>query len=119
MDCAHVKDVGLFLILVDSFSRWPEVIKVVDRKVTTIKQILRTIFSKNRAPKTLVLDNAPKFCDENLCSWLKHIGCVTYKTPHYHPQSNGITERMVQILKIGLRTFSPFNENIKTYQDYC
>ena len=27
MDHTHIRDIGLFLILVDSFSGWPEVIK--------------------------------------------------------------------------------------------
>ena len=79
---------GLFLILVDSVSGWPEVIKVANRKAATIKQILRTIFSRNGVPKTLVSD-----CDKNLCSWLKHIGCVPYQTPPYCPQLNGIAKR--------------------------
>ena len=54
------------LILVDSFSGWPEVIRAPDKKISTIKQILRVIFSRNGIPKTLVSDNAPEFCDEDL-----------------------------------------------------
>ena len=46
MDHAHIQDIGLFLILVDFFLGWPEVIKVRDRKATTVRQILRTIFAK-------------------------------------------------------------------------
>lgn len=52
MDHAHIKGMGLFLILFDSFTGWSEVIKIVDRKATSIKQILRTIFSRNGVPKT-------------------------------------------------------------------
>ena len=32
-----------------------------------------------------------------------------------NPQSNGIVERMVQTIKMGLKAFSPFNQNIKAY----
>ena len=41
VDHAHIRDIGLFLILVDSFSGWLEVIKVRDRKLITVRQILR------------------------------------------------------------------------------
>ena len=60
MDHAYITGVGLLLILADSFSGWPEVIYVPDKKSSTIKQILRVIFSRSRIPKTLVSDNAPE-----------------------------------------------------------
>ena len=82
MDHVHIQDIGLFLILVDSFSGWPEVIKVMDRKATTVRQILRTIFARNGVSKTIVMDNALEFCDESLVSWSRKIGCIPYKTPH-------------------------------------
>ena len=60
----HISETFVFfLILVDSFSGWPEVIKVRDGKATTVRQILRTIFARNGVPKTIAMDNAPEFCD--------------------------------------------------------
>ena len=111
IDPAHIQDIGLFLILVDSFLGWPEVIKVRDRKATTVRQILRTILARNGVTKTIVMDNALEFYDESLVLWLRKIGCMPYKTPPYHPQSNSIAERMVQTV----RMFSPFNQNIEAY----
>ena len=66
---AYITEVGLLLIPVDSFSGWPEVIRVPDKKTSTIKQILSVIFSRKRHTKTLVSDNAPKFWDEDLSLW--------------------------------------------------
>ena len=56
-------------------------------------------------PQLLVSDNAPEFHDDMLCTWLHRIGCKPPKTPLYHPQSNGPTERMVSTVKMGLKAF--------------
>ena len=84
MDHAHIRDIGLFLILVDSFFGWPEIIKARDRKATTVRQIFRTIFARNGVPK--ITDNAQEFCDESLLTRLRKIA-----------------ERMVQTVKMGLK----------------
>ena len=116
MDQAYIQDIGLFLILVNSFSVWPEVIMVRDRKAATaVRQILGTIFARNGVPKTIVTDSASGFCNESSVLWLRKIGCITYKTTPYHPQSNSIAKRMVQTVKMGLKVFSPFNQNIEAY----
>ena len=74
MDHVYITGVGLLLILVDSFSGWPEVIRAPDKKSPTIKQILSVIFSRKCIPKPLVSDNAPEFCDEDLNLWLEKVG---------------------------------------------
>ena len=66
IDHTYITGKGLLLIRVDSFSGWPEVIRMPDKKSSTIKQILRVIFSRNGIPKTLVSDNAPKLGNEDL-----------------------------------------------------
>ena len=115
MDRVHIRDIGLFLILVDSFWDWPEIIKVRNRKATIVRQISKTIFARYGVPKTILTDNTPEFCDESLVLWLRKIGRMPYKTPPYHSQLNGIAERMVQTVKMGLKAFSPFNQNIEAY----
>ena len=87
----------------------------MDRKDTSVKQVLRIVLSRKGVPKTIVPDNAPEFCYKNLYKWLKRIECFSYKSPSHHLQSNGITERIVQTVKMGLKAFSPFNESIEAY----
>ena len=114
-DHAYVNGIGLLLIFEDSFSGWPKLFSVRDRKTKTIKQILEVIFSKNGVLKTLVSDNASEFCDVGLCTWLRKIGCIPYKSLPYHPQSNEIVKRMVWRVKIGLKAFEPYRDTIQTY----
>ena len=52
-DHAYINGKGLLLILEDSFSGWPKVFCVRDRKTEMRKQILQVIFSTNGALKTL------------------------------------------------------------------
>ena len=47
MDHAYMTGVGILLILVDSFSGWREVIYLPGKKISTVEQILRVIFSRN------------------------------------------------------------------------
>ena len=115
MDHAYINGVGLLLILVDSFSDWPEVIRMPEKKSSTIKQILRVVFSRNGIPKILVSDNAPECCDEDVDLWLEKIRCIPYKTSPYYLQSNGLAARMVQTVKMGLKTCSPQKEKKKFF----
>ena len=114
-DRAYITGVRLLLILVDSFSGWPEVIRVPNKKNFTIEHILRVIFSRNGISKPLVSDNASEFCDEDLNLWLEKIGCKPYKTLPYHPQSNGLAERMVQTVKMGLKACFQQKEKIEVF----
>ena len=81
-----------------------------DKKSPMIKQILRVIFSGNGKPKTLVSDNVAEFCDKDFSLCLEKIGCKPYKTSPYHPQSNGLAERMVQTVKTGINACSQQKE---------
>ena len=83
----------------ESILGWSEVVKATDRKATTLKQVLRTVFPRNGVPKMIATDNALEFCDD--------------KTSPYQPQSNEITERMTQTVKMLLNAFFPLNENIE------
>ena len=106
---------GLLSILVDYFSGWPEIIREPDKKSSTIKQILKVIFSRNGIPKTLVSDNAPESCDKNLNLWLEKIGRKSYKTRPHHPQSNWLAERMMQTVKMGLKACSQQKEKNRNF----
>ena len=61
IDHAHIKNVGLVLILVDVCSGWPEAIWVKDHSVETVKAVLRAVFARLGVPQALVSNNAAEF----------------------------------------------------------
>ena len=67
MDHAVDSNLSLFLILVDAFSGWPEVIGVANCNAETVKKVLKVVFARLGVPYTLVADNAKEFHDEAPC----------------------------------------------------
>ena len=79
----------ILLIVVDSYSKWPEV--VIQHSTTSEATVnaLRTIFSRGGIPHTLVSDNCPQFKSREFKDWL---GVLHKPTSPYHPSSNGQAE---------------------------
>ena len=82
------------LTYIDMATRWPEAIPL--RKTTTSIVItqLRNIFARNGFPTTLVSDNGPQFVSTQFEKFLKTNGIQHVKTSPYHPQGNGVVERL-------------------------
>ena len=88
-----------YLLVVDYFSRFPEVIKLTSTTSTHVIAMLKTIFSRHRIPEIVCSDNGPQFSSSEFEQFAKsyRFRQVT-SSPHY-PQSNGGVERMVQTVK--------------------
>ena len=81
------------LVMVDAYSKWPEVHLMSSTTSTEIIKRLRRTFAQEGVPITLVSDNGPQFVSGEMEAWLKNINCHHVRTPPYHPRSNGLAER--------------------------
>ncbi|CAI2734266.1 unnamed protein product [Schistosoma spindalis] len=91
-----------FLVVVDSYSKWPEIYVV--RRPSTSETLLhlRQLFGRFGTPNVLVSDNGTQFTSSQFAEFCKQNGIEHIRTPPYHPQSNGQAEKFVDILKRAL-----------------
>jgi len=87
------------LVLVDAYSKWPEVHLMSSMKAGETIRRLRRTFAQEGVPQTIVSDNGPTFISSELKTWFHLIGCRQLLAPPYHPRSNGLAERFVRTLK--------------------
>ena len=66
------------------------------------RKVKKKIFSTHGIPKKLVSDNGSVFTSQEFTNFVKSNGIDHIKTAPYHPSSNGLAERAVQVLKKGL-----------------
>jgi len=88
----------LLLTVIDLATRWPEAIPL---KTTTSKIVMReltNVFSQCGFPTTLVSDNGPQFCGKAFKKWLCDKGIQQIQSSPYHPQGNGVVERLHRTL---------------------
>ena len=93
----------MFLIAIDAYSKWPEVIPMSSTSTDRTIEELRTMFSRNGIPEQLVSDNGPQFTAVEFTTFTRINGIKHIKSAPYHPATNGLAERFVQTFKQGMR----------------
>lgn len=95
------------LVVIDSYSKWPEVFLTKSANADFTMKALRKCFSREGSPSVIVSDNGTHFTADSIQSWLKSISTRQVFTPPRHPQSNGLAENFVKSLKTAIRTVAP------------
>ena len=87
------------LLVIDYYSRYPEVIQLHSTTSTTIVNALRSIFGRHGIPSTLVTDNGPQFNCSTFKQFSSQYGFHHVTSSPRYPQSNGLVERAVRTVK--------------------
>ena len=93
----------MFFIIVDAHSKWPEVVMMSSTTSQSTMEALRSTFSQFGLPEQLVSDNGPQFTSEEFAQFMRGNGIKHILCAPYHPSSNGLAERFVQIFKRAMR----------------
>ena len=103
LDFAGPVEGQVFLVAVDAYSKWPEVVMMQDTTASTTIQELRSLFARWGIPQQLVTDNGPQFVAQEFQMFVKANNIKHVKSSPYHPATNGLAERFVQTLKRALK----------------
>lgn len=103
IDYAGPVNGNYFLVMVDAFSKWPEIFKLSSTTTTRTISCLQETFARHGLCDTIVSDNGPQFTSAEFKEFCKRNGVEHLTSAPYHPQSNGQAERFVALLKEGLK----------------
>ena len=96
--------------IINRFTRWPEAIPLPDAKTPTCTNaLIRGWISRFGVPADITSDRGPQFTSSLWSNLNKMLGIKQQHTTAYHPQANGMVERLHRQLKDSLkaRTTSP------------
>ena len=88
-----------FLLAVDAFLKWPEIIEMTSTTAANAIKVLQDMFASYGLPEQLVSDNGPQFVSSEFCEFCKSNRIKHYRVAPYHSASNSLAKRMVQSFK--------------------
>uniref|UniRef100_A0A914GT85 RNA-directed DNA polymerase n=1 Tax=Globodera rostochiensis TaxID=31243 RepID=A0A914GT85_GLORO len=108
-----------YLVIVDSFSKYPEVYEMSSTSSKATIDKLRYLFSRHGLPETLVSDNGTQFASSEFAKFTSVNGINHRFSAPYNPMSNGQAERFVDTFKRTFRKLkgegAPSKEVIETF----
>ncbi|XP_041353242.1 uncharacterized protein K02A2.6-like isoform X1 [Gigantopelta aegis] len=93
----------MYLVVVDSHSKWPEVFIMKATTAEKTNEILRGLFCRYGLLLQIVSDNGPQFVSAEFKYFLEMNEVQHILSAPYHPATNGLAERFVQTFKHALR----------------
>ena len=93
----------MILILINAHSKWIEAFCTSTSTSEAVIRELRATFARFGLPETVVTDNGTCFVSSEFKAFLQSNGIQQFTSAPYHPATNGMAERAVQIVKKGLK----------------
>ena len=95
------------LTIIDSFSRWPEAVPIIDTSAETIVDAFYRIWiARFGSPAKITTDRGSQFESAIFKAFTNLIGCKKLRTTAYHPSSNGMVERWHRSLKAAIMCYA-------------
>ena len=86
-------------MVIDYFSRWPEIIYLEETTSTYVIGKLKILIARFSIPEIVVSDNGPQFGSAIFKQFGQEYGFQHHKSDPYFPQENGCAERAVRTAK--------------------
>ena len=88
-----------YLLVVDYYSRFLEVVKLPNTKSATVIMYLKSIFARHGIPSEVISDNGPQYASGEFRSFAQKWEFKHTTVSPLSPQANGLVEKTVQIVK--------------------
>ncbi|CAB3991427.1 transposon Tf2-1 poly [Paramuricea clavata] len=88
-----------YIVIADYYSKFPFVKKLNNLTATTVVNVVRSIFSEQGIPETLICDNGTQFTSAQFQDLAKRYGFRVVTSSPYYPKGHGFIERQVQTVK--------------------
>ena len=105
-----------YLVVVDYFSRYPEVLKLQDTTSKGLITALKPIFARHGIPEILISDNGPQFASQEMKQFASMFGFTHITSSPHYPRSNGLAERTVQTVKSLMAKSTDLNLALLSYR---
>ena len=93
----------MFPVVVDAYSKWPEVVPMTSTVTSKTISELRMIFAVHGLPEQLVTDNGLQFVSNDFVTFAKMNGIKHIRMVPYHPCSKGMVKRFIQTFKQAMK----------------
>ncbi|XP_043207010.1 uncharacterized protein K02A2.6-like isoform X1 [Amphibalanus amphitrite] len=91
------------IVLVDYYSKWPEMAFVREPSSDAVIDFLLTVTSREGWPREVVTDNGTHFTSVKFGQFLKKHGVKHVRVSPYHPAGSGAVERLNRDIKSALQ----------------
>ena len=99
------------LVIVDYYSKWPEVIPITKISSESIIKSLRQVFVRFGLPKEIVSDNGTQLVSEEFEKFLERLSINHRKVALYATRQNGLVERFNRVIAEKLAEAKKFKWN--------
>ena len=93
----------MVLVIIDAHSKWIDAFVTGTATSSATIEKLRISFSTHGLPDTVVSDNGTCFTSKEFKDFMEQNGVRHITVAPYHPSSNGLAEKAVNIVKDGLK----------------